>query len=399
MLVVSLHRTSRGLGLGPARVLLTLLALTVFCAAGAHAQTLHCTVMAVTPEAPLLLDPPAAAAGARGVEAVWTSEPMVFAPGAGFVEALLSWNVDVPPNAGVRFEIRTSSSELGEWTDWMFLGDWGDVPPDGPIVQSFERTDASGEVRHRVVVETDVLVARREQHLLQWRVVAVRGRAIAPARQAEDLTRPVRVERVAVVTSRQPDAHGTERSGPTPEAFASAAFLPVPFKSQRTPDPRLSGRLCSPTSVAMVMGSRGADRTVSDVAWRAYDRRFDIYGNWPRNIQAAFSLGVPGYLTRLSTFDEAAALLRDGHPLIISIQVRRGELRGAPYESTGGHLIVLTGLTPDGGATVSDPASGTPETGELIYRQEDLRRVWLERTLGTTYVLLPRPEPDGGSSP
>ena len=149
----------------------------------------------------------------------------------------------------------------------------------------------------------------------------------------------------------------------------------------------------------MVMGSRGADRTVSDVAWRAYDRRFDIYGNWPRNIQAAFSLGVPGYLTRLSTFDEAAALLRDGHPLIISIQVRRGELRGAPYESTGGHLIVLTGLTPDGGATVSDPASGTPETGELIYRQEDLRRVWLERTLGTTYVLLPRPEPDGGSSP
>ncbi|MFN5662885.1 MAG: C39 family peptidase, partial [Planctomyces sp.] len=148
-----------------------------------------------------------------------------------------------------------------------------------------------------------------------------------------------------------------------------------------------SGRLCSPTSVSMVLAHAGNAAVVAQVAERAYDADNDIYGNWPRNVQAAFTMGLPGYLTRFSDWSQVERTLRAGQPIIASIQVRPGELRNAPYEKTAGHLIVLEGLTADGDVMVADPAVATAREGQLVYRRDDMTRVWLDRVDGTAYIL------------
>lgn len=326
-----------------------------------------------------------------------------------FVEALLSWNVDVPPGAGVRFEVRVGLRDINNdgspalsytWSDWLFLGDWGDLPPRLPIRTAFEFPSSEREKpRARGRIEIDALVSDAPLDAIQWRAVAVRGLPVTPAHDPGAISRPVVVRRVALCTTAslaKTPLH-LPMSGRTPPGRISSVeslsramngyAIDVPFKSQRTPDPLLSGRLCSPTSVAMVLESHGVARPVFDVSGRAYDRRYDIFGNWPRNIQAAYALGVSGYLTRFSQWSDVYNTLDAGTPLIVSIQVKKGELRGAPYRETGGHLIVVRGYDAAGDLLVNDPASGEEAKGRLVYKREDLQKVWFERTLGTTYVL------------
>jgi hypothetical protein len=326
-----------------------------------------------------------------------------------FIEALLSWNVDVPPGAGVRFEVRVALRDRNAdgslalnytWSEWLFLGDWGDLPPRLPIRTEFEFAFLGGDTpRARGAVEIDAIVSDAPLDAIQWRAVAVRGLPIAPAHDPGALTRPIIIHRVALCTTASLDKtplHVPVASRTPPGRISSAESLAraihgydidVPFRSQRTPDPLLSGRLCSPTSVSMVLASHGVSRPVFDVSSRAYDIRHDIFGNWPRNIQAAYALGVPGYLTRFSQWSDVYNSLDAGTPLIVSIQAKKGELRGAPYSETGGHLIVVRGYDAAGDLLVNDPASGEEAKGRLVYKREDLQKVWFERTLGTTYVL------------
>jgi hypothetical protein len=99
---------------------------------------------------------------------------------------------------------------------------------------------------------------------------------------------------------------------------------------------------------------------------------------------------VPGYLTRFADWADVEARIAAGQPLIVSIGVKKGELPGAPYESTAGHLLVLRGFDERGDCVVNDPAVSEPKDGRRTYRRADLERVWMERG-GTAYVLLPKP--------
>lgn len=151
----------------------------------------------------------------------------------------------------------------------------------------------------------------------------------------------------------------------------------------------LAGRLCSPASLSMVLAFHGVECPVGDLAARVRDPDADLYGNWPRNIQAAYELGVPGILTRFNCWKAVADHLSRGQPIIASIRAPRGVLRNAPYrELNGGHLIVLTGLDGRGGVLVNDPAAGTAEQGQCVYSMRDLTKAWMELGNGTAYVLL-----------
>ncbi len=136
----------------------------------------------------------------------------------------------------------------------------------------------------------------------------------------------------------------------------------------------------------MVLGYRGVDRPTMEVAARAFDPAHDIYGNWPRNVQAAWTYGVPGHLGRYAAWEEVEREIARGRPLIISIRAAAGELRGAPYPSTDGHLLVLVGFTPDSDVIVNDPASPDLEAVRRVYRRAEVEAVWLRKG-GTAYVL------------
>jgi hypothetical protein len=126
--------------------------------------------------------------------------------------------------------------------------------------------------------------------------------------------------------------------------------------------------------------------SVETVADAAYDATYDIYGNWPRNVQAAWEQGVPGRLVRIGTLKDAWKLLAAGIPIVASIKARPGELAGAPYSETDGHLIVLRGYDEDGNFLVNDPAASDAARGQVCYARRDIATVWLTNGRGTAYI-------------
>ncbi len=330
-----------------------------------------------TPAAPALLVRPSA-------------QPHAFADTAPvqaphpFTEMLVSWNLRVPPKAGASVLVRVTPDPAGQtgWTPWLHVGEWGQgaaVPKDLPRPQ---RDEASG-----VKVDVDWLIATTPQRWVQARLVAhglPEGQQIAADRLDFTFTDAARIpepgEPMFIAGAPLPG------HGPSQPSVGAA----VPFRSQKIPQkPEIAGRICSPTSVNMVMAYRGVDQPVLATADAAFDPVNNIYGNWPRNVQAAFAAGVPGYLTRINSWAQARAYLAAGQPIITSIQTKLGELRFAPYPATGGHLIVITGMDEQGGVWVNDPAESNPAKGRIRLMQDDMTRVWLRRTAGTAYILLP----------
>lgn len=286
-----------------------------------------------------------------------------------FNEALLSWNVDVPAGSGFVVEARVrvdrDDGTPGPWSPWLRFGRGGTVPATDAVT-SF----AGG------AVDVDVFKSPS-----RWTAIQTRVRSFGDA--------PVRVARLALCLSDTTAERASSAASTTSTPRPGRRF-DVPYLSQRAEDPKLASRVCSPTCVAMVLGYRGVETTTREVARRAFDAEHDVYGNWPNAIQAAYSFGVPGYLTRIADVQSARILVGGGQPLIVSVGFENGALRGSPMRSTKGHLIVLTGVDANGDFFVNDPAAEDAERGQCVYRAEDLERVWIRRN-GVAYVLLERP--------
>ena len=281
-----------------------------------------------------------------------------------FDELLPSWNADVPQGCHLAVDVRVSV-EPGIWSPWLSLGGWerGATPP-SPGSRTVEwRTD-----RGKVRVAIDVLESEFTLSRYQLRFSAAGDEAI-------------RLDSVHVVASDT----ASVLNHPLRRDLVQAVELKVPARSQRLEDPAIAGRICSPTSVTMALAHFGAEYPTGTVAETLYDADHDIYGNWNRAVQGAFELGVRGYLTRINHWGEVAAHLLAGEPLVISIRADEGELQGAPYARTSGHLLTIRGLTDDGYALVNDPAAHEVEGVPRRYSLSNLETVWLRRN-GVAYA-------------
>lgn len=288
------------------------------------------------------------------------SEELV--PAGPFTEVLPSWNV----TAGVPFsvDVRTRAGGDAPWTPWLLIGDWG-VPqrPTEVVTACDEAT-----------VSVDVLVANEPQARVQLRFRPEAGALLG----ASDV-------RASVIVSnlRELDARVTAAAA---EPWPLPVQLSVPARSQRGVGADISHRVCSPTSVAMVAAFHGQSVPTREMAATIFDPHFDIYGNWNRAVQGAFVHGVPGELVRLSSWNAVAEYLEAGQPLVVSIRAEEGQLRGAPYQRTAGHLLVLTGLGPAGVVHVNDPAAAWPGVVPRRYMRADMEAVWMRRG-GVAYAL------------
>lgn len=288
---------------------------------------------------------------------------------APFNEALLSWNVDVADGGGFVVEARVRANQEdgspGPWSPWLRFGRGGaEVATDA--VTSFDGG----------TVDVDVFRGKTRFSAIQARLQSVGSDS-------------ARVARWSFCLSDTTAERGSVRAGWAATPQPGRRFA-VPFLSQRAEAPALASRVCSPTCVAMMLGYRGVETTTAEVARRAFDAEHDVYGNWPNAIQAAYSFGVPGYLTRVADVDSARFLVGGGQPVVVTVGFENGALRGSPMHSTKGHLIVLTGVDANGDFFVNDPAAENAERGQCVYRAEDLAQVWIRRG-GVAYVLLERP--------
>ena len=276
-------------------------------------------------------------------------------PEHAFSEAVMSFNAAVAESAGIAAQIRVQRG--GAWTPWATLATWGAIIPAAHTKIGFPGG--------RVAIDELLLEGSAER--AEVRVLA-RG--------------SVTLNRLDVVLTRRLG------EGPIPEPSPGEALtLAVPFRPNQAEDPAMRSRLCSPTSLGMLLAWNGVEPAHAEICTRVHDDGFDLFGIWPRNIQASRTFGVGARLARFAGWDEVRAHLAEHGPIAISITAEEGELRGAGYDLTAGHLIVLTGLDERGDALVLDPAYGELRLAERLYLAEDLTRVWLQRKRGTAYAL------------
>ncbi len=297
---------------------------------------------------------------------------------ASFNQALLSCNVDASPDVTFQLALRVGRKRSLFWSPYLLLAKWGTaVFPGRPIVEF-----GGGRI------DVDHFISDQIFDRLQYRIEAVNN---IDDESTSAVPSVIRIGRVAACLS---DTTGqltsvSSKNHPSEDANLWQRQLAVPARTQKVERPEISGKICSPTSLAMVLAYRGASRPTEAVANRVWDETGNSYGNWPRAVQAAYEYGVPGYLARFSRWQEVERLIARDQPLIISITAEQGQLSGAPYEKTSGHLLVITGFDARGNVLVNDPAAPNVEEVPRSYSRAELDAVWLQRKHGTAYVLLP----------
>lgn len=295
-----------------------------------------------------------------------------------FNEALVSWNIDAPPHVGYAVELRVGRTRDDSWTPFLHVTDEGTF--------TAEKAPTKCDDGH---IDVDYFRSDTRFDRAQYRVRALCNAVPDSPSPPQAKLRIARVDVTFSDTTRRiMSTPMPQRTSPQPTS-AWQRRLAVPYRSQKVERREIRGRICSPTSVSMVLAYRGVERPTEEVASVIYDTTSGIYGNWPRAVQGAYRFGVPGYLDRFSHWADIEQCIAAGQPLVISIEAAEGELRGAPYRRSNGHLLVLAGFDADGMVLVNDPAAPDAKRGLLSYHRSDLEKVWWEARGGTAYVLLP----------
>jgi hypothetical protein len=154
----------------------------------------------------------------------------------------------------------------------------------------------------------------------------------------------------------------------------AAIFVPTQFIWQYSVDSEIGGRICSPTSTAMILGSYGIDVDPLAFAWDTYDQRWSIFGVWPRAVQNASQYGLTGAVTRYRNWSDARAVLAQGGRIAMSV--------GPPLYS--GHLMMLAGFDNNGNPLVHDPARSNGY--KYKFSKSDLSHSWFDKG-GVAYTL------------
>lgn len=257
-----------------------------------------------------------------------------------FNRAVVSWNA----RGAARFELHAGGK-------WHAMGFWSDKP-------------ASNK---SATVDVDLLTLPKPATSFRFRAIPEPGSEISL---------------VAVTHWMKGETRGFYA---TP-SLAWGKTLPVPERSQFAEKTDAS-RICSPTSLAMVLEYHGIKRTTREVAEGVYDHAAKIYGNWPFNTAHAHRVsGLETYVRRCASIEELEDEILADRPAIVSHCWKRGELTGAPLPESKGHLIVVVGFTDWGDIVVNDPA-GRPGKVRRIYKRPEFHRTWLINGSGIMYVL------------
>jgi hypothetical protein len=145
-------------------------------------------------------------------------------------------------------------------------------------------------------------------------------------------------------------------------------LIPTTFLAQYRISDEYGGRICSPTTVSMILLSYDIDVDPLAFALDTYDPYWEIFGVWPRVVQNASEFGLEGTVTRYRSWGEAREVLAAGGRIGMSI--------GRPLYR--GHLVMLAGFTDSGDPIVHDPAR-TSDGYAHVFDKEDLSRSWFDK--------------------
>ncbi|GAA3805336.1 peptidase C39 family protein [Sphaerisporangium flaviroseum] len=319
----------------------------------------------------------------------WTSEERAI--GFPATELVPSWTATAPKGAWLRVELQ-ARTVIGGLTKWYDMGRWAEGGDD------IHRTSLPGQGDEDGDVAVDTFVATRPVSAYRLRIT-LHGTEAA-------------VHTVGVMASAVP----TRASVPvSPPGEALGIELKVPPRSQKTHAGHYlewgggGDSWCSPASMTMVLqywerGPAADDLTFVDpadpcpavdhAARDMYDHSYQGTGNWPFGVAYAGRYGLCGFVTRLRSLAELERFIGAGIPVITSQSFKEHELPGAGY-STRGHIMVVTGFTPDGDVIANDPAAMSDEMVKRVYPRAAFENVWLRSTSsgGIVHIVHPHDIP------
>jgi hypothetical protein len=170
-------------------------------------------------------------------------------------------------------------------------------------------------------------------------------------------------------------------------SLADTALCQAPPAISQMTTGKLGPRVCSPTCTTMVLAHHGKEPDLEQVIQACFDPVSKLYGIWPLALRAASRAGSLGAVEVFDDWREPQRVIASGTPLIASIRFAAEGLPGAPLKATGGHLVVVHGIGPDG-IRVCDPAAADAAGVPRTYAVDSFGRAWLEHR-GAAYILLP----------
>ncbi len=282
-----------------------------------------------------------------------TFEPIQTA--SPFNIALASWNGSAPESGG-GFRVFIRFPWGAGWSPWLEMGYWQDNYWPGSKTTSY----SGGYIN----IDTGILYYDRDQW--QAKVEFSRDNTSIPSPSIHRFSMQVS----DAATTDSLDLAGISADNPP------AIFIPTQFIYQFSVDPDIGGRICSPTTTAMILGSLGQTVDMLDFAWDTYDPYYQIFGVWPRAVQSASRYHVEGYVNRYRTWSEAYEVLAAGGRIAMSV--------GQPLYS--GHLLMLAGFNSNGQPIVHDPARSNGYS--YIYNKSSLSQAWFAKG-GVAYTFFP----------
>lgn len=277
-------------------------------------------------------------------EGVYLSEVVHVKP---FEKMICSWNSHTEVGNTLELLVRVKGRD---WSGWMSYGKW---TTDGLNKGSIAN---QGDAVARMVI--DEILCKDSCNAYQFRVVF----------STESVLTSPALKSVHVSTTDKKELELVE---------VMNADIEVPQLSQMVIR-GIGNRICSPTSMTMVLNYFGEKLEVLDVAKGAFDHGGGIYGNWSYNVAYAGECGMEAKVIYCHKVKTMLDYIRSGIPLIASVKTnKRDQLPGAPEAYPSGHLLVVRGFdAEDNMIIVNDPASSDVTAVRRTYPIDAFAKVW-----------------------
>ncbi len=292
-------------------------------------------------------------------------------PEFAFDELIYSWDLYVEENQGFRVFLRVTSVD-GEVSPWLYGGCWGRI--------EWGEKRKEPEFAWGKVAMDQVLLTRKAK-AVEFKIVDV---GLSPLKRAPSFT--------LVATDNSPSAALCKKYTPAPGKPAPVRILDLPIRAQADSKGTPMPNRCQSAALATAMEYYQHPVGLEHIVPLCFDVEYDFPGIWPRTIAAGGQNGFTGYIDRFRNWDDVRKVVAENKVILCSIRMPKGDYKAPPYDSIGGHIVALNGVTTDGRVIVTDSALVKKGQGYCVqWLQEDFEKIWMQQKGGVGMVICPPP--------
>lgn len=292
-----------------------------------------------------------------------------------FKKIIVSWNAVTPLNSYIvvqaRVFVQNKKDKKKKWSEWMSWGKWG------TNIKRGSESSKCDEVR--IDVDTLSINEGYSGKAIQLKIISYYDNKGFSAD----------IREVAITYYKE---NNNDLKNKKYELINK--LIETPCISQMKRDEKIAHKICSPTSLTMLLNRLGENLKVEDVAYSCFDYNYNEFGNWTYNVAYAGSLGYKAYV-EYGGIDSLIREISNGNPIEVSVKytndINNKEypyIENAPL-TTSGHLIVVCGIEVSNNGKwviVNDPAGKDDESVRLKYKFEDFMKAW-QRSNYIMYVI------------